>query len=603
MKEWAAHAPQNFEHKYSLVAAERYHALKQRAEAIDLYDCAIAKAKANGYIQEEALANELAAKFYLGWGKEKVAASYMQEAYYCYARWGAKAKVQDLEHRYPGLLAPILQQQQTPLSLNETVFTLDSPRTTALPTSGTQSSSSGSTSISDALDLTSVLKASQTLSREIQLGKLLATLLHIVLENAGADKGALLMPQRQQWFVEAIATVDQPAIIQSIALSDSLEIPQSLIHLVKRSLQPVVVADAAAHPTFATDVYVMEQCPKSLLGAPILQQGKLVAILYLENHVTIGAFTSDRIELLNVLCTQAAISLENARLYQQAQTYAQQLEQSHLQIVQSEKMASLGNLVAGVAHEVNNPLGFLIGSLGNAKDYIQDLFEHLTLYQQHYPNPAAPIQDHVEDIDLRFLIGDLPKVLDSMQEAVSRIKSISNSLRTFSRADTDYKVSANLHEGIDSTLLILKYRLKANEFRPEIKVLKAYGDLPLIACFPGQLNQVFMNILANAIDMFDEVAQQLSPAPLQNLPTITIRTALLEGNAAEICIGDNGKGMTDEVKAKIFDHLFTTKGVGKGTGLGLAIARQIIEEKHGGKISCHSTPGIGTEFVIEIPLS
>ncbi|MCU0552360.1 MAG: trifunctional serine/threonine-protein kinase/ATP-binding protein/sensor histidine kinase [Leptolyngbya sp. Prado105] len=598
----AHHAPMNHQHKYDLVAAEHHRVLGEKLEAIALYDRAIAGAKANGYIQEEALANELAAKFYLNWGKEKIAQDYLTNAYYAYAHWGAKAKVQDLEQRYPELLAPILQQQRAALSATETIFATTVLATVHTP--GTQASSSGSTSISATLDLEAVLKASQALSSEIQLDKLLATLLHTVLENAGADKGALLMPHDQQWFVEAIATIHQTAQVQSVALSDSLELPHSLIHSVKRSLQPVVIVDATAHPTLATDPYVVKQQPKSLLCTPIVQQGKLVAILYLENQVTVGAFTSDRVELLNFLCAQAAISLENARLYQQAQTYAQQLEQSQLQIVQSEKMASLGNLVAGVAHEINNPIGFLNGSINNAKDYVKDLLDYLALYQQHHPNAAAPVQDKADEIDLEFLSEDLPKLLNSMKGATDRIKGISTSLRTFSRADTDHKVTANLHDGIDSTLLILKYRLKANEFRPAIEVLKDYGELPPVDCFPGQLNQVFMNILANAIDMFDEIAQQSSLAELKANPQIiTIQTILVsEQNTVEIRIRDNGKGMTEEVKAKIFDHLFTTKGVGKGTGLGLAIARQIVVEKHGGSLGVQSEVGQVTEFCIRLPI-
>jgi signal transduction histidine kinase len=597
----AYHAPMNFQHKYDLVEAERYRILGNKVEAIALYDRAIALAKANGFIQEEALANELAAKFYLNWGKEKVAAGYMQEAYYCYSRWGAKAKIQDLECRYPQLLAPILQQQQISLSITETISALTS--STTFQSVSTHSSSSGSTSISATLDLATVLKASQTLSSEIQLDKLLATLLHTVLENAGADKAVLLMPRENEWFVEAIATVDQPARVESIILSHSQDISHVLINTVKRSLQPVVIMDAAIHPTVATDAYVVQHQPKSMLCTPILNQGKLVAILYLENRVSIGAFTRDRVELLNFLCTQAAISLENARLYQQAQAYAQQLEQSQLQIVQSEKMASLGNLVAGVAHEINNPIGFLNGSINNAKDYLQDLLDYIALYQQHHPNAALPVQEKAEDIDLEFLGEDLPKLLDSMQGACDRIMSISTSLRTFSRADTEYKVRANLHEGIDSTLLILKYRLKANENRPAIEVIQDYGDLPAIQCFPGQLNQVFMNVLANAIDIFDEMAQGVSFDQLKSHPQqITIRTTT-QANQVQIQIGDNGKGMTEDVSTRIFDHLFTTKGVGKGTGLGLAVARQIVVEKHGGSLEVQSELGQGTEFCIRLAIA
>jgi signal transduction histidine kinase len=427
----------------------------------------------------------------------------------------------------------------------------------------------------------------------------------MVLESAGADKAVLLMPQKQDWFVEAVAVVDQPIKVEAIAFSNSSDLPHSLVNTVKRNLQHVVITDMQNYPLFATDSYMKIQQPKSLLCTPIQHQGKLVAILYLENRVTTDAFTRDCIELLNILCTQAAISLENARLYQQAQIYAQQLEQSQLQIVQSEKMASLGNLVAGVAHEINNPIGFLNGSINNAKDYTKDLLEHLELYQQQYPNPTTPIQDNAEDIDLEYLCEDLPKILDSMQGATNRITNISTSLRTFSRADTEYKVSANLHEGLDSTILILKYRLKASEHRPAIEIIHQYGELPIIKCFPGQLNQVFMNILANGIDMFDEMAQTQSYEQLKTNPQkITICTQKNGDNGNEILISirDNGKGMDEATQARIFDHLFTTKAVGKGTGLGLAIARQIVVEKHCGRLEVKSQVGIGTEFCIYLPI-
>ena len=278
------------------------------------------------------------------------------------------------------------------------------------------------------------------------------------------------------------------------------------------------------------------------------------------------------------------------------------LQETQIQLIQNEKMSALGNLVAGVAHEINNPLGFLGGSINNTKDQVRELLEHLSLYQQHYPNPAAPIQENAKNIDLEFSIEDLPKLLNSMQGAIDRIQNISNSLRTFARADSDYQVFCNIHDSINSTILILKYRLKADEHRPEIKVIKNYGDLPKLECFPGQLNQVFMNILANAIDVFDEMTQTRSFAEIQANPQqITIRTEIIS-NHVKISIRDNGLGMNEDVKAKIFDHLFTTKTVGKGTGLGLAIAHQIVVEKHGGAIEVNSTLGQGTEFIIILPV-
>jgi signal transduction histidine kinase len=278
------------------------------------------------------------------------------------------------------------------------------------------------------------------------------------------------------------------------------------------------------------------------------------------------------------------------------------MQQIQMQLIQSEKMSALGNLVAGVAHEINNPLGFLNGSLNNTSEYVQNLLEHMHLYQKEYRNPSLAIIDHAEKIELEYLCDDLPTIVQSMEEATKRIQTISNSLCSFSRTDSESKVIADLHEGINSTLLILKYRLKANEQRPAIKVITEYGNLPKIKCFSSQFNQVFMNILANAIDALDEFNVGLSFEAIKlNYNKITIKTSI-ENDYVKISIADNGKGMSEEVKTRIFDHLFTTKAIGKGTGLGLAIARQIVEEKHGGKLSCNSSLGKGTEFLIEIPI-
>ncbi|MBD2726505.1 GHKL domain-containing protein [Nostoc sp. FACHB-892] len=304
---------------------------------------------------------------------------------------------------------------------------------------------------------------------------------------------------------------------------------------------------------------------------------------------------------------EAALLASEAQLRQQAQDLEkaiQDLQQVQMQIIQSEKMSALGNLVAGVAHEINNPVGFLKGSLSNATEYVQDLLNHLHHYQQAYPNPSPNIQDHAEEIDLEFLAEDLPKLILSMKGATDRVGDISTSLRTFSRSDTEHPVQFNLYQGLDSTLLILKYRLKANELRPAIEVVRLYDKIPAITCFSGQLNQVFMNILANAIDALEESNQRQSYEYLKQHPNrITIKIGLAEDQqSVTVRIKDNGIGMTDDVKQKIFEHLFTTKGVGKGTGLGLAIARQVIVDKHHGTLNCVSSPGNGTEFIIEIPV-
>ncbi|MBW4505237.1 MAG: response regulator [Scytonematopsis contorta HA4267-MV1] len=280
------------------------------------------------------------------------------------------------------------------------------------------------------------------------------------------------------------------------------------------------------------------------------------------------------------------------------------LKKAHLRLIQHEKMVTLGNLVAGVAHEINNPVGFLVGSVNNIQEYTQDLLAHVRLFQEYHPQLQPIVIEHAKKIELEFLAEDLPKLVDSMNLATERIRDISTSLRTFSRADSSEKTTCNIHEGIESTLLILKYRIKANDKRPAIEVITDYGNLPPVKCFLGQLNQVFMNIIANAIDVLDtSVEEKIFAEVKENSLLINILTEVSSDQGmVSIRIKDNGCGMPESVKARIFDHLFTTKGVGKGTGLGLAIARQIVEETHGGKLTCNSVVGMGTEFVIEIPV-
>ncbi|MBD2009503.1 trifunctional serine/threonine-protein kinase/ATP-binding protein/sensor histidine kinase [Microcoleus vaginatus ZQ-A3] len=609
LQHWAEHAPMNYLHKWQLVEAEKYRVATQRAEAIEMYDRAISGAQENKYIQEEALANELAAKFYLDWGKEKVAQAYMQEAYSCYDRWGAKAKIDDLEKRYPQLLSPILQATENRSVIRETrLHTIN--KSSILPQSF-QTILSSSNRIYETLDFAAILKASQTLSSEIKLEKLLAGLMSVVMENAGAKKAVLLLLKDGNLAIEAVASFNQDVISISVPLSARDEFPPAVVNYVKRTWKTVVLDNAAVQNDFIADQYLMQKKPKSVLCAPILNQGKLIGLLYLENNLTIGAFTEDRTDVIQLLCAQAAISIENARLYQQSQAYAQELErslvdlqQAQLQIVQSEKMSALGNLVTGIAHEINNPVGFISGNIEEATITIKDLIGHLKLYQEKLPNPGEEIEEDAEDIDLEYALEDLPKMLLSMKVGCDRIRGISTSLRTFSRADKDYKVPFNIHEGIDSTILILKHRLKANEHHPAIEVVTDYGNLPQIECFPGQLNQVFMNLLANAIDALEESNQRRSLDAIKANPhCITVRTSQSGDRHIKIQMADNGAGMTEAVKQRIFDHLFTTKAVGKGTGLGLAIARQIVVETHGGTINVNSTLGGGSEFEIVLPIS
>ncbi|AFY42813.1 ATP-binding sensor histidine kinase [Nostoc sp. PCC 7107] len=739
LKVWAVHAPKNFEHKYNLVEAEKCRVLGKKTAAIELYDRAIGGAIKNNYIQEAALSNELAAKFYLDWGKEKIAQVYMQEAYYGYANWGAAAKTEDLEYRYPNLLLPILQKINPILNIWDTLETLVVPNLSIH--SSTKVNGSSSSSINNALDFTAILKASQALSMTIVLDELLQKLTQIVLQNSGGDYCALILPDSDgNWHLKAIATLESTELV-SEPLEGNFLLPVKLIQYVKNT-QAIVAFDNLKTDLPVIGEYLTKHQPKSVVCLPILNQGNLIGIVYLKNQSTSQVFTNERILILNFLCTQAAISLENARLHAQERAKSYRLEQSQqrlqiiiqqtpvavlewntqfefqnwnpaaeklfgytqseilgkhfrtiipeeyhaytddiatsilaenggshainenitkdgrrivcewfnaalldangeiyggvsmgldisdrqraeaaiqkksqelemalkalqqaqLQIIQSEKMSALGNLVAGIAHEMNNPLGFIAATLKQAKPTFADIIEHLKIYQETLPDKSEEILDHESEIDLEYSLEDLPKMLDSMTMACDRLKNISTSLRTFSRADRDYKVPFNLHEGIDSTILILKHRLKANEQRPAIEVITSYGNLPQIECFPGQLNQVFMNILANAIDALEESNHGRSFEQIQAHPNLITITTSMTDKYAKISITDNGKGMSEEVKCKIFDHLFTTKAVDKGTGLGLAIALQIVEEKHNGQIAVNSVMGEGTEFLISLPI-
>jgi len=321
MKKWADHAPMNYLHKFYLVEAERHRVLGQPIEAMDYYDKAIKGAKENEYIQEEALAHELAAKFYLAWDKEIIGQTYLTNAYYAYARWGALAKVEDLEKRYPQLLAPILNQK-TSRQTGDTI--------TQLTTGTITSTSKGG---SDVLDLATVMKASQALSGEIQLNQLLSTLMQVVVENAGAEKGALILLEG-----EALAIAAQYAIgtcnLQSTPLIGSRGIPVTLVNYVWRTQETLVINDASIQTTFAADPYIIEEQPKSVLCTPIKNQGKLIGILYLENNLTTGAFTPNRLEVLNVLSSQAAISITNAKLYSEVLEREKELLESERRLAQ-----------------------------------------------------------------------------------------------------------------------------------------------------------------------------------------------------------------------------------------------------------------------------
>lgn len=270
-----------------------------------------------------------------------------------------------------------------------------------------------------------------------------------------------------------------------------------------------------------------------------------------------------------------------------------------LELVQQEKTATLSHLVSSVVHEINNPLGCIAGNLTYIKDYVKDLLNLIELYQEHYPDPVNEIADEIDAIDLEYLMEDVPKLLSAMENGAERLHQISNALRTFGRFESDRQVLFNIHDGIDSVLLMLKSRFKGTKIRSPIEVIKNYGDIPEINCYPGHFNQALSYLINYSINALDEKAKA-QPSNPEFKPTITIKTSLTSDSVI-LSIQDNSLGISEEVQNTIFEALLITKPVEQGTGIGLSVSRQIIEDRHQGKIKCQSSLGMGTEFIIELP--
>ncbi|MDZ8088969.1 MAG: PAS domain S-box protein [Nostoc sp. DedQUE12b] len=388
------------------------------------------------------------------------------------------------------------------------------------------------------------------------------------------------------------------------------------------SFEIVVPENARKHVNEIITALLTEQGGSFSVNENITKDGRTMVCEWYNNSLVapdgqVIGVASMVLDITERKQAKEALLKSEAQLRQQAEElkvalYELQHTQTHL--IQTEKMSSLGQLVAGVAHEINNPVNFIYGNLTPAKEYTQDLLSLLQLYQNNYPEPVLEIQDFAERIELDFLKSDFPQIISSMKVGADRIRDIVLSLRTFSRLDEAEMKAVDIHEGIDSTLMILQNRLKGNNQRPTIEIIKEYGKLPLVECYAGQLNQVFMNILSNAIDALEESfvichlslgnnsKQRTNYKALMTSPTICIRTQLQQPNQVTIRITDNGLGIPEDVKKQLFDPFFTTKPIGQGTGMGLAISYQIITEKHGGSLECLSQPGQGAEFVIKIPL-
>lgn len=549
LHQWVQNAPMNYLHKWYLVEAERHRVLGQNIEAMDDYDLAIKLAQENQYINEEALSNELAAKFYLTLNKDNIAQVYLTNAYYAYARWGAKAKVEHLEKGYPQLLAPILNQK-TSLKTGETIAQMMTG-TVAGTTSG----------VSQILDLATVIKASQSLSGEINLDKLLSTLMQVMMENAGAETGYMILIEGDSLFL-AIQCAGKSCNLHSIPVVDSSQIPIAIVNYVSRTQETLVINDATAEATFAADSYIIQHQPKSVLCLPIQHQGKPIAILYLENNLVTNAFTDDRLAVLTILASQAAISIENAQLYANLESKVEErtqalsqaldnLKSTQDELIQSEKMAALGQLVAGVAHEINTPLGAICSSVGSISDFLsqnlnqlpsffqalspqrqQQFIEMLERSQQNTTTVSGrerrqlrkaivsqlQAQGMVEADTVANLLLDLGicdrlepflsifqdaecdnflktvRQFVRLQESTRDIKIASEraakivfALKTYARFNqTGETIEANIIDGVEVVLTLYQ-----NQIKQGIDVIRNYQELPQIRCYFDELNQVW----------------------------------------------------------------------------------------------------------------
>jgi signal transduction histidine kinase/FixJ family two-component response regulator len=445
----------------------------------------------------------------------------------------------------------------------------------------------------------------QSIRSSLKLNTIFSTAAREIAISLGVDRVAIAkyLPEKQLW-INISEYYDSAQLETTLGLEISDE-NNEISDRLKQS--EIIKIDDTNTCSNEIQKRLTQLSPGAWLFVPLKVDSKVWGSICVVKENRSYYWQVFEVELLCAVADSVAIAIKQAQIYQEIQSYAQQLEETltelkntQAQLVQKAKMASLGQLVAGVAHEINNPVNFIYGNITVAMDYARDLLHLVALYRNNYPQPVAEVRQKLENIDLDFIADDYPKLLKSMKDGASRISKIVLSLRNFSRLDEKEYKSVDIHEGINNTLMILQHRLNGSNNGNEIEVIKDYSELPKIKCYASQLNQVFMNLIANAIDA---VETKSSPRQI----TISTKVDISESSSSisstiVILITDNGFGMNEEVCHKIFDPFFTTKPIGSGIGLGLAICHNIVVEKHRGQISCISVPGQGTEFMVQIPI-
>ncbi len=596
MRKWAANSPENYRHKYLLVKAEMNRIKGRDSEAAGLYDAAIRAARDAEYTQNEALANELAARFYESNERKTLAISYLQEARYLYEKWGATAKVEALD---------------AATATHSEAKKLDHQRTT----------NGASKDKSSQLDLSTVIKASQAISGEIDLGRLLQQLLRFALENAGATRGALILRRDNQLFVEAVgASVETEMSLPSQPLEECGNyLPLSVVQFVARTRENVMLSDRAHQKLFAGDPYLAKRDVKSVLCAPIVHQTKLNGLIYLENHLVAGAFTPERLEVLGVLSAQAAISLQNARLYEQLKSYSltlkqrveerttelrakngeleqtlRELQQMQERVIVQEKMASLGALTAGIAHEIKNPLNFVNNFALLSVDLTGELREEV---EKLMANADDETRDTVGEI-LDDLQGNARKISEHGARADSIVRGMLLHSRGQAGKPEPTKINSLVHEAVQ----LAYHGQRAHDSSFNISIEEDYdASIGKVKVLPHEISRVILNLANNACYAAGKKAERLRGGGDTSFsPTMRATTRIVGANV-EIRVSDNGDGIPDEARKNIFTPFFTTKPTGEGTGLGLSMSYEIVVQQHGGKMNFESSIDNGTTFIIELP--